>query len=124
MTKQDKDPDGRKPVEPRPPRPPPQTSPQRPGGNPKPPTSTKEAPATAVTHSDHKSERQDPPGTVGDTTLGEQQPLTPTPHPSKTLNFEQEYVRLANSGFENQMTETTHIMVERLSKIVDRKSVV
>ncbi|KFY11681.1 hypothetical protein V491_07100 [Pseudogymnoascus sp. VKM F-3775] len=33
--------------------------------------------------------------------------------------FEQEFARLANSGYEDQMTEATHIMVERVSEMVD-----
>lgn len=142
MMKQDKDPDGLGPVEPRPPGPPLQTS-----GHPNPSDSTKAAPATAAAQSDHKSAMSDGLDTVSkhdqgpsvqastndlaDSTDG-QLPSSITVDENKVQNdmpdlsrslrnsfFEQEYARLANSGYEDQMTETTHLLLERVSGMIE-----
>ncbi|OBT91993.1 hypothetical protein VE01_09927 [Pseudogymnoascus verrucosus] len=65
MTKQDKDPDGLEPVEPRPRGPPPQTRSQRPSGDPSPSGSTKTAPVTPAAQSAHKPEITSGLGTAG-----------------------------------------------------------
>ncbi|OBT41280.1 hypothetical protein VE00_08444 [Pseudogymnoascus sp. WSF 3629] len=142
MTKQDKDPDGIRPVEPRPPGPPSQTS-----GHPNQSDSTKAAPATAATQSDHKSAISSGLDTVSKHDKGPyvqastndladsadgQIPSSITVDENKVQNdmsdlsrsprnsfFEQEYVRLANSGYEDQMTETTHLLLERVSEMIE-----
>ncbi|KFY03795.1 hypothetical protein O988_01206 [Pseudogymnoascus sp. VKM F-3808] len=125
MRGQDKDPDGSKSVErhlaglSRP------IKPEHPDGNSTSSNSTKEDPIKASIRPDHNSDQQILPGILSmpdNSNLITKQPSPSTQHSSKHLRqlvFEQEHVRLAASGWEDQMTEKTRHLVDRVSKIVE-----
>lgn len=119
MTKQDKDPNSSGSVELHVSLPSPRTGSQRPSGNTNPPNPTREAPIIAATH---KSSGLVSAGTAGkhDNTNLTEQPPTSTHHlPNMAFNFDQEFVRNFGSGFAEQMTEATNLMIERVSEMVE-----